>query len=238
MQLLLTGRPGIGKTTFVTRVLAGLLGHRRSGFTSGEPRDEAGQRQGFEIVTLNGHRGLLAHVSRRGGPRAGRCNHSGTGGAVMARGVLDTGRLLRIAWSIAVVSIIASGSVLPALRAEARATAADPADWLVMLYQDGDDPVLEQDVLTDFNEAERVGSTDQVHIVSQIDRYKGGYKGMGDWSGAKRFEVTKDDDLSQIGSTEVADLGEVDMSRSETLVDFVTWAAGQLPREEVRPHHV
>jgi hypothetical protein len=32
--------------------------------------------------------------------------------------------------------------------------------WLVMLYQDADDKVLEQDLCVDLNEAERVGSND------------------------------------------------------------------------------
>jgi nucleoside-triphosphatase len=72
MHLLLTGRPGIGKTTLVTRVLAGLPGRRRSGFTTQELRDGSGRRQGFEIETLDGRRGLLAHVNLRSGPRVGR----------------------------------------------------------------------------------------------------------------------------------------------------------------------
>jgi len=31
--------------------------------------------------------------------------------------------------------------------------------WLVMLYQDADDKILEQDIYVDLNEAERVGSS-------------------------------------------------------------------------------
>ena len=37
-----------------------------------------------------------------------------------------------------------------------------------MLYQDADDQILEQDIFTDFNEAERVGSTDQVRIGLRV----------------------------------------------------------------------
>ena len=44
--------------------------------------------------------------------------------------------------------------------------------WLVMLYQDADDKVLEQDIFFDLNEAERVGSSDRVQIVAQLDRYR------------------------------------------------------------------
>lgn len=42
-----------------------------------------------------------------------------------------------------------------------------------MLYQDAKDQVLDQDIFTDLNEAERTGSTDRVRIVAQIDRYRG-----------------------------------------------------------------
>jgi len=63
--------------------------------------------------------------------------------------------------------------------------------WLVMLYQDADDKILEQDIYVDLNEAERVGSSDRVKIVAQMDRYNGGYQGDGDWVSAKRFFITK-----------------------------------------------
>src|SRR5512143_996528 len=45
--------------------------------------------------------------------------------------------------------------------------------WTVMLYQDADDEILEKDIFMDFNEAERVGSSDNVRIVAQIDRFAG-----------------------------------------------------------------
>jgi len=96
--------------------------------------------------------------------------------------------------------------------------------WTVILYQDADDRVLEQDIYVDLNEAERVGSTDKVKIVAQIDRYKGGFAGDGNWTGAGRFLVTSDDDLSRVGSELLQDLGEVNMADGRTLVDFVTWA--------------
>ena len=63
---------------------------------------------------------------------------------------------------------------------QAAATAAPSQRWLVMLYQDADDKVLEQDIYVDLNEAERANST--VRVVSQIDRFQGGYRGDGDWT--------------------------------------------------------
>jgi nucleoside-triphosphatase len=62
-------RPGAGKTTAFRR-LAGLLGDA-SGFTTEEIR-EGGRRVGFAVESLDGSRGVLAHVSFRGPPRVGR----------------------------------------------------------------------------------------------------------------------------------------------------------------------
>jgi len=101
-----------------------------------------------------------------------------------------------------------------------------------MLYQDADDKILEQDIYVDLNEAERVGSSDRVNIVAQMDRFKGGYKGDGNWTGAGRFYVTQDDDLGRVESQVLADLGEIDMSDPRTLVDFVTWAMAAYPADK------
>lgn len=68
--LLLTGVPGCGKTTVVRRVLAD-LGIPAGGFYTQEIR-EAGVRRGFEILTLDGRRGVLAHTDMRSGPRVGK----------------------------------------------------------------------------------------------------------------------------------------------------------------------
>jgi hypothetical protein len=101
--------------------------------------------------------------------------------------------------------------------------------WTVMLYQDADDQVLEQDIFLDLNEAERVGSSQNVNIVTQIDRYRGAFQGDGDWTSARRYYVTQDNDLNHIHSQMVQDLGEVDMSSGQTLADFVQWAAQNYP---------
>ncbi len=106
--------------------------------------------------------------------------------------------------------------------------------WLVMLYQDADDEVLEEDIFIDLNEAEMVGSTDQVTIVAQIDRLDGGYDGGDDFTTAKRFLVQYDDsgDLESLASEELDDLGETDMGNQETLVDFAVWAISNYPADK------
>ena len=103
--------------------------------------------------------------------------------------------------------------------------------WTILLYQDADDQVLEQDIYLDLNEAERVGSSENVHIVAQIDRFRAAYAGDGDWTSARRYYVTRDADLNRVGSQLLQELGEVDMASPNTLVDFVTWGVQNYPAD-------
>jgi hypothetical protein len=103
--------------------------------------------------------------------------------------------------------------------------------WLVMNYQDADDQVLEQDIFIDLNEMERIGSSPDVKIVTQIDRFRGGFSGDGDWRSTRRYLVLYDDDLNAIGSELVEDLGEINMADGDSLVDFVTWAVNTYPSD-------
>ena len=68
--ILLTGSPGCGKTTIIGRVVAKLT-IPAGGFYTREIVGSGG-REGFEIVTLGGVRGTLAHVNRRQSPRVGK----------------------------------------------------------------------------------------------------------------------------------------------------------------------
>ena len=57
-NIFVTGRPGVGKTTLIRSVLTE-LDVDAGGFTTVEVRD-GGQRIGFDIVALDGERGVLA----------------------------------------------------------------------------------------------------------------------------------------------------------------------------------
>jgi nucleoside-triphosphatase len=63
--LLLTGRPGVGKTTIVKKV-ADALGKQAAGFYTEEIRAASGRRQGFRLVTLEGDEAVMAHTELRG----------------------------------------------------------------------------------------------------------------------------------------------------------------------------
>jgi hypothetical protein len=100
-----------------------------------------------------------------------------------------------------------------------------------MLYLDGDDQVLEKDIFIDLNEAERVGSSGNVHIVAQIDRFHSAFNGDGDWTSTHRYYVTRDSDLFSLGSQLISDIGEADMADGNSLVSFVTWAVANVPAD-------
>lgn len=59
--LLLTGTPGVGKTTVIRRVADGLAGAKPGGFYTEEMR-VAGGREGFRLVGFDGSQRVLAHV--------------------------------------------------------------------------------------------------------------------------------------------------------------------------------
>ncbi|RLI90982.1 MAG: AAA family ATPase [Candidatus Altiarchaeales archaeon] len=69
-NILLTGRPGIGKTTIIKRVLD-RIDLSAGGFYTQEIR-EHGIRTGFKIITLDGNEGLLAHTELNTRFRVGR----------------------------------------------------------------------------------------------------------------------------------------------------------------------
>ena len=70
-NVLLTGRPGCGKTTVVCRVIQRMGDLRLAGFYTQEIRRH-GSRLGFEAIGLGGGSAVLAHVDFRTKRRVGR----------------------------------------------------------------------------------------------------------------------------------------------------------------------
>jgi nucleoside-triphosphatase len=73
LNMLITGKPGVGKTTLVERLVEELRGSLRlAGFTTTEVRDTAGERVGFDIVAVGGRRSELARIGFSSPVRVGR----------------------------------------------------------------------------------------------------------------------------------------------------------------------
>jgi nucleoside-triphosphatase len=70
-NVVLTGRPGIGKSTVIKKIVNALEPDSVDGFWSAEIR-ENNRRVGFSINTLSGETGILAHVNLKSGPRVGK----------------------------------------------------------------------------------------------------------------------------------------------------------------------
>lgn len=69
--LLLTGTPGIGKTTVLRQVAEGLGNKRIGGFYTAELREQ-GVRRGFRLVGFDGSQGIIAHVDLPQQQRVGK----------------------------------------------------------------------------------------------------------------------------------------------------------------------
>ncbi len=69
-KVLLTGRPGSGKTTLIKRVVKELA--RPSGGFYTEEIRKRGERVGFKIVTLDEEEAVLAHVTYKTPQRVGK----------------------------------------------------------------------------------------------------------------------------------------------------------------------
>ena len=60
-NILITGNPGVGKTTLIQNIIS-RLNISAGGFYTAEVRDENGKRWGFKIISLDGREDVLASV--------------------------------------------------------------------------------------------------------------------------------------------------------------------------------
>jgi len=70
-NILITGLPGVGKTTLVKKLVEELKQFHPVGFYTEEIREE-GTRKGFELISLDGRRGLLSHTDIQSPHRVGK----------------------------------------------------------------------------------------------------------------------------------------------------------------------
>lgn len=100
------------------------------------------------------------------------------------------------------------------------------AEWTVLVFMNGDNN-LEEYMLRDLREMAKVGSTDKVNIVVQLDRIGRYYETSPQWSQTLRFRVTRGMRLGPESAVE--DVGEANMGDPKVLSSFVTWGMAQYP---------
>lgn len=97
-----------------------------------------------------------------------------------------------------------------------------------MIYMAADNN-LEKYAIQDINELERVGSSDAVSVVVEIDRTPGYDSSNGDWTTTRRYYIRKDYDDAVINSELIADIGEQDMADPANLSEFIHWTIQAYP---------
>ncbi|MBI4350331.1 MAG: hypothetical protein HY550_02725 [Elusimicrobia bacterium] len=106
-----------------------------------------------------------------------------------------------------------------------------PAEWTIMVYSSAKND-LEKYLLADLNEMELVGSSAKVNIVAEVGRIEGYDSSDGDWTGVRRYLITKDSDKTRMGSKLLQDLGMLDQGDYRTLAAFGKWAKAAYPAKK------
>ncbi|HOW89803.1 MAG TPA: clostripain-related cysteine peptidase, partial [Elusimicrobiales bacterium] len=122
-----------------------------------------------------------------------------------------------------------SGGEAPA--APAAPDAPAPKEWTIMVFMNGKSNI-ESFAVRDLNRIETSGSSDRVNIVAELGRSRGldgDTEEDGDWTGVRRYLVTKDQDPGRIASPVLMDLGAADMGDHREVASFVKWAKAEFP---------
>ncbi|MBN2303267.1 MAG: hypothetical protein JXQ72_02240 [Anaerolineae bacterium] len=127
------------------------------------------------------------------------------------------------------ICILVLLGVQPALLSAAPQT-AQRAGWTIMVYMAADNN-LEMFALADINEMELIGGSDQVNVVVQIDRADEYDRTNDDWTDTRRYAITSDTNILNVGSTVVGTPGETNTGDPLNLSNFVSWAAVNYPAE-------
>jgi len=120
---------------------------------------------------------------------------------------------------------------VPEVAPDQEASKKVPAEWTIMLFSNAKND-LEQYLLSDLNEMELVGSTAKLNLVAEVGRIEGYDSSDGDWKGVRRYHITKDADMTKMGSKMLEDLGMIDMGDYKNVVSFVQWAKKAYPAKK------
>jgi len=104
-------------------------------------------------------------------------------------------------------------------------------EWTVMVYMNGKNS-LEMFTLYNLNKMELVGSDGSLNILTETGRMNGqpgDVTADGNWTGSRRYYVTRDGDEKKVNSQVVRKFSSVDMGDWKQLVDFAKWGKKNYP---------
>ena len=128
--------------------------------------------------------------------------------------------------------LVMSFSVADSVMVSAQDGENQIADWTVLIFMAADNN-LESFALKDIAELERIGSTDNVNVIVQLDRAEDYVVTVDDWQDTRRFliQAGSDDDVETIESLELENIGETNTGDPATLADFAIWGIENYPAE-------
>jgi hypothetical protein len=101
------------------------------------------------------------------------------------------------------------------------------AEWTIMVYMSADCE-LDKFAINDMNLMEDASfSSQKVNVVVQIDRNE-----FAPWQTCRRYKIQHDNDLKNLGSTLLEEMGEINMGVPATLRKFVLWAINNYPAKK------
>ena len=123
----------------------------------------------------------------------------------------------------------------PASAASSKAAALPlaPKKWTVMVYMNGKSN-LEGNSFARLNNLEFVGSGSDMNIVAEYSRMRGqkdDFKGDGDWTGARRYYIIRDNDPAVLASPVLKRYDSVDSGDWRRVAEFIKWAKTNFPAE-------
>lgn len=126
---------------------------------------------------------------------------------------------------------VLAAAVLAAMAAPSFPVVPGGKDLTVLVYKNAKNN-LEPFGFLDMNEMELAGSSDRVNVVVEFGRLPGGGAGKENWSGARRYYITKDADPAAIVSPVLWERASVDMGDWRELADFAAWGKANFPAKK------
>lgn len=128
-----------------------------------------------------------------------------------------------------------------AVEAPAPGLPARPAakEWTVLVYVSARNNLC-YEAINDVNEMEAAGSTDKVNVVAELARMKCEPPfnpfapafvppPQAEWTGSRRFLLTRDSDPAKINSPVLAQYPDADMGDWRHLAEFIKWGKANFP---------